>query len=338
MNVNQNRRVWASFVFPGIGFVMLALTLSTTPAIARDHHGKIPAIKRGSASGHIHISKHGIRAVPKGGHHDSGHNHSRGIRSTGHFSRFGRHVIRPGRGFSCFYSYHPDCFRSFRIFSFAYYPVFVPGFFDYAFGFAFGYPYYYPYGYGYGYGYPYGRYPYRRPYGWWRDNGEYGGEYAAIGEIWFDVKPSDALIYVDGKLWGTAGDLNGWWKSKDLPAGKHTIRIEAPGYDTYETQITIRPDKKVKIKVKLQRAETARLQNDPENDHLSALLIHSDEPLEAVQVNGQAVPVQYDTTAKAWVIWIQPGQYRIDLFARNRSTISQPVNIHGKYTHLVVAF
>lgn len=67
------------------------------------------------------------------------------------------------------------------------------------------------------------------------------------GALAFDVEPDDAVIYVDGRAIGEAGDFDGEDKVLEIPSGRHKIEIKAEGcrpfyqdiYSSYSTD-TIR--------------------------------------------------------------------------------------------------
>ena len=54
------------------------------------------------------------------------------------------------------------------------------------------------------------------------------------GGISFEMQPSDAQIYVDGRYVGTVGQFSPTSQPLGLTAGRHHIRITAPGYRSME--------------------------------------------------------------------------------------------------------
>lgn len=99
------------------------------------------------------------------------------------------------------------------------------------FGLWLGYPVGYPY-YSYGYGTPaYGYAP--------SAMGITVG--AAYGGISFEIDPYDAAIEVDGEYVGTAGNFGPSAQPLTLPVGLHQIRIDAPGYQTIVSDVTVLP-------------------------------------------------------------------------------------------------
>jgi len=74
-------------------------------------------------------------------------------------------------------------------------------------------------------------------------------EPAGSGSVRFEVRPSDASIYVDGEFRGTGRDL----RSLELKAGSHRIEIVKPGYHTYERDVTVAAAEFVDLNVELER-------------------------------------------------------------------------------------
>jgi hypothetical protein len=70
-----------------------------------------------------------------------------------------------------------------------------------------------------------------------------------LGSVRFEVRPSDASIYVDGSFRGTGRDL----RSLELRAGPHRIEIVKPGYRTYERELTVDAAAYVDLAVELEK-------------------------------------------------------------------------------------
>lgn len=60
-----------------------------------------------------------------------------------------------------------------------------------------------------------------------------------------------AAVFVDGLFVGHVGEFKGWGRALLLEPGEHRITIALPGYDTFEANISPRPDQKVEIKTDL---------------------------------------------------------------------------------------
>ena len=59
------------------------------------------------------------------------------------------------------------------------------------------------------------------------------------GGVSFEIQPSDAQVYVDGRYVGTVGQFSPMSQPLGLTAGRHHIQITAPGYRTMELDADI---------------------------------------------------------------------------------------------------
>jgi len=50
----------------------------------------------------------------------------------------------------------------------------------------------------------------------------------------FSVKPKRSANFLDGQIMGPASDFGG---SMKVAAGRHAVKIELPGYRTYQTSV-----------------------------------------------------------------------------------------------------
>ena len=50
-----------------------------------------------------------------------------------------------------------------------------------------------------------------------------------------DVQPDRAAVFVDDRFLGHAGELGGAFHSMLLSPGTHRIKVELPGYQSFET-------------------------------------------------------------------------------------------------------
>jgi hypothetical protein len=115
--------------------------------------------------------------------------------------------------------------------------------FRFGFGLVVGYPvafpygyYYAPYDYGYGYGYPV--YGMAEAVPTYPDNGYYGAPSAPadntanFGGVTFDIQPTNAAVYVDGKYIGTVAEFSPQQPPLSLTLGRHHVDIRAQGFQT----------------------------------------------------------------------------------------------------------
>ena len=66
-----------------------------------------------------------------------------------------------------------------------------------------------------------------------------------------DVQPDRAAVFVDDKFLGHAGELGGKFHSMLLSPGMHRIKVELPGYQTFETDVTLVAGQKSVVKTAL---------------------------------------------------------------------------------------
>src|SRR6185437_7913014 len=67
-------------------------------------------------------------------------------------------------------------------------------------------------------------------------------------QLKIDVKPSRAAVFLDDGYVGHASDFGGRFHSMLVSPGKHRLKIELPGYQTYETEINLLPGQKSEMK------------------------------------------------------------------------------------------
>jgi hypothetical protein len=65
------------------------------------------------------------------------------------------------------------------------------------------------------------------------------------------IKPARSAVFLDEKFVGHAGDFGGAFKSMKISPGKHRIRVELPGYRTFETEVNLLADQESEIKTEL---------------------------------------------------------------------------------------
>src|ERR1700674_34044 len=70
-------------------------------------------------------------------------------------------------------------------------------------------------------------------------------------ELKVDVHPDRAAVFVDNRFLGHAGELGGAFHSMLLSPGTHKIKVELPGYQTFETDVTLVAGQKSVVKTNL---------------------------------------------------------------------------------------
>ncbi|MGD0957159.1 MAG: PEGA domain-containing protein [Candidatus Acidiferrales bacterium] len=70
-------------------------------------------------------------------------------------------------------------------------------------------------------------------------------------EIKLKVTPDRAAVFVDGAFAGTVHDFGGVGRAMLVSPGKHSVKIDLPGYKAFETEVDLLPRQKVTIKTDL---------------------------------------------------------------------------------------
>ena len=74
------------------------------------------------------------------------------------------------------------------------------------------------------------------------------------GELKVDVQPDRSAVFVDGRFLGHAGELGGSFHSMLLSPGTHQIKVELPGYRSFEADVSVSAGQKSTVKAHLERA------------------------------------------------------------------------------------
>jgi hypothetical protein len=74
---------------------------------------------------------------------------------------------------------------------------------------------------------------------------------ADAAELKLDVNPDRAAVFVDDGYVGHAADFGGSFHAMLLSPGKHRVKVELPGYRTFETEINLLPNQKSKVQTDL---------------------------------------------------------------------------------------
>ena len=77
----------------------------------------------------------------------------------------------------------------------------------------------------------------------------YPGSDAA--ELKLNVKPDRAAVFVDDNYIGHAADFGGAFRAMLVAPGQHRVKVELPGYRTFETEINLLPTQKSKVETEL---------------------------------------------------------------------------------------
>lgn len=66
-----------------------------------------------------------------------------------------------------------------------------------------------------------------------------------------DIEPRRAAVFLDGRYVGHVDEFNGKSNPLLMSAGQHRIKIELPGYQTFETEVNLLPSQKSELKTEL---------------------------------------------------------------------------------------
>ena len=70
-------------------------------------------------------------------------------------------------------------------------------------------------------------------------------------ELKITVQPKRAAVFLDGNYVGHASELGGKFHSLEVSPGKHRIKVELPGYQTFETDVNVIAGQKSEMKTDL---------------------------------------------------------------------------------------
>jgi PEGA domain len=87
-----------------------------------------------------------------------------------------------------------------------------------------------------------------------------------------DIQPTRAAVFVDDAFLGHAGELGGAFHAMLISPGKHRIKIELPGYRTYETEVNLLAGQKSEIKTELMKGsieQAGPLIKEPDKESLN---------------------------------------------------------------------
>jgi len=72
-------------------------------------------------------------------------------------------------------------------------------------------------------------------------------------------------VFVDGAYAGTAHEFGGIGRAMLVAPGKHHVKVDLPGYRTFDTDVNLLPNQKITIKTKLEPGSIT--QADPALTH-----------------------------------------------------------------------
>jgi hypothetical protein len=75
---------------------------------------------------------------------------------------------------------------------------------------------------------------------------------ANTSDLIFQVHPAKALVYIDEMLIGSARDFATQRDRYTILVGQHVLRIEAPGYEPYQTEMKIMANRTLHLDIELE--------------------------------------------------------------------------------------
>jgi hypothetical protein len=75
------------------------------------------------------------------------------------------------------------------------------------------------------------------------------------------VQPDRAAVFLDDKFVGHAGEFGGAFRSMLISPGKHRIKVELPGYQTFETEVNLLAGQKSEVKTELVKGSIEQASN-----------------------------------------------------------------------------
>lgn len=84
----------------------------------------------------------------------------------------------------------------------------------------------------------------------------------STAELKLTIQPGRAAVFLDGNYIGHAGELGGAFHSLLLSPGKHRIKVELPGYRTFETEVTLVLGQKSEVKTELAKGSIVEAGSD----------------------------------------------------------------------------
>lgn len=74
-------------------------------------------------------------------------------------------------------------------------------------------------------------------------------------DLIFEVEPKTALIYIDDKLIGSAGDFSKERNAYPILDGEYELRVEHPEFEPYRSTLSVTPDRTLNLELRLKRRD-----------------------------------------------------------------------------------
>ncbi|HKW61549.1 MAG TPA: PEGA domain-containing protein [Candidatus Acidoferrum sp.] len=89
---------------------------------------------------------------------------------------------------------------------------------------------------------------------------------AITAELKLTVEPGRAAVFVDDNYAGHASQFGGALHSLLISPGKHRIRVALPGYQTFETDVSLLAGQKSEVKTELLKGSIEQASSDIKKD------------------------------------------------------------------------
>lgn len=81
-------------------------------------------------------------------------------------------------------------------------------------------------------------------------------------ELKLTIQPARAAVFLDNNYIGHAGELGGSVHSLLVSPGTHHVKVELPGYQTFETDVTLLAGQKSEVKTELLKGSIVQAGSD----------------------------------------------------------------------------
>jgi hypothetical protein len=71
------------------------------------------------------------------------------------------------------------------------------------------------------------------------------------GTLKLNIEPGRAAVFLDDKFVGHASEFGGKFHAMQISVGKHRVKVELPGYRTFETEVNLLAGQKSEVKTEL---------------------------------------------------------------------------------------
>jgi hypothetical protein len=75
------------------------------------------------------------------------------------------------------------------------------------------------------------------------------------GEIRLLATPKEAKVYIDGALVGTVDEFNGLNSHLEIDGGRHMLRLQAEGFETYSAEIFVETGRTQTVRITMKKAK-----------------------------------------------------------------------------------